>query len=324
MTTRRQFLHASAALGILAASPFALARNARTARLSVQQRVAAASQTALTAAACVAVQPFYWQIGNASGVQGGASVGSSAAKPDTVMQIASASKWTWGACMVQKGISTADVPYLNFTSGYCNMVEQDFPSDATVDSVLYTGNNAAQTSLAVGKFLYNGGHMQMQAHDQFLGADGTQGFASDLQRVIVNMGFLCSQPVPSGGIMASANQYAAFLRAILGGQLKMHDSLGTYAVPTNPLFHPGQALGGPMPDDEDMHYSLGHWVEDDPVKGDGAFSSAGAFGFYPWIDATKQWYGIVARTTTASNAGVASMYAGRAIRKAWMTGTVQA
>jgi len=30
--------------------------------------------------------------------------------------------------------------------------------------------------------------------------------------------------------------------------------------------------------------------------GDGAFSSPGAFGFYPWIDRTKTNYGVLARS----------------------------
>ena len=40
-------------------------------------------------------------------------------------------------------------------------------------------------------------------------------------------------------------------------------------------------------------------MEDDPaVHGDGAFSSPGAFGFYPWIDSSKSYYGIISRQQT--------------------------
>ena len=31
------------------------------------------------------------------------------------------------------------------------------------------------------------------------------------------------------------------------------------------------------------------------MAGDGAFSSPGLFGFYPWIDAGKTYYGVLAR-----------------------------
>ena len=69
------------------------------------------------------------------------------------------------------------------------------------------------------------------------------------------------------------------------------------------------------------HYSIGQWVEDDPVSGDGAFSSPGAFGFYPWVDAGKSWYGIVARSVT--NGYYESAQCGGLICKAWLTGVAQ-
>ena len=68
-------------------------------------------------------------------------------------------------------------------------------------------------------------------------------------------------------------------------------------------------------------YAAGHWVEDDPVTGDGAFSSPGAFGFYPWIDQSKTYYGVVARM--AQNGAWPSVQCGRLIRKAWLSGTAQ-
>ncbi len=53
-------------------------------------------------------------------------------------------------------------------------------------------------------------------------------------------------------------------------------------------------------------------------------SSAGAFGFYPWIDAGKTWYGIVARMDTAGGgSGFDSALCGQLIRKAWITGVAQ-
>jgi len=53
---------------------------------------------------------------------------------------------------------------------------------------------------------------------------------------------------------------------------------------------------------------------------DGAYSSPGAFGFYPWIDRTKSYYGVVAPKMTGA---LNSVYCGRLIRKAWMTGVAQ-
>jgi hypothetical protein len=62
--------------------------------------------------------------------------------------------------------------------------------------------------------------------------------------------------------------------------------------------------------------------------GDGAFSSPGAFGFYPWIDASKTTYGVLARHASVSltaddPVATASVLCGRTIRKAWFAATAQ-
>ena len=70
-------------------------------------------------------------------------------------------------------------------------------------------------------------------------------------------------------------------------------------------------------------------LEDDPDTGDGAYSSPGKAGFYPWIDSTKTYYGMVARydTNSTGTATTAPFYmsvvCGEAIRKAFTTGVVQ-
>jgi hypothetical protein len=111
------------------------------------------------------------------------------------------------------------------------------------------------------------------------------------------------------------------LRKLLDGRLRMGAFLGTQAVCTNPLTC-SSAVSTPVPPSESWSYSLGHWVESDPAVGDGAFSSAGAFGFYPWIDAGRTFYGLVAREASAGS-GAASVDCGRLIREAWNTGVAQ-
>lgn len=83
----------------------------------------------------------------------------------------------------------------------------------------------------------------------------------------------------------------------------------------------------PIPSNESWHDSLAYWVEDDPVVGDGSFSSPGAFGFYPWIDAGQTTYGVLARHANVSITGddpvaVQSVLCDRTIRQAWFTATV--
>jgi hypothetical protein len=78
---------------------------------------------------------------------------------------------------------------------------------------------------------------------------------------------------------------------------------------------------------EAWHYSMGHWIEDDPIVGDGAFSSPGALGFYPWIDSSRTYYGIIARSNLNATAGdfdgYKSVVCGRLVRRAWDTGVEQ-
>jgi hypothetical protein len=71
---------------------------------------------------------------------------------------------------------------------------------------------------------------------------------------------------------------------------------------------------------EAWQYSYGHWVETD-----GSFSSPGLYGFYPWIDASKTRYGLIARKASDHLVGPAadtsywhSVECGRAVRKAFV------
>jgi hypothetical protein len=132
---------------------------------------------------------------------------------------------------------------------------------------------------------------------------------------------LYRSPDISGGAIVTPAEYGKFLRNILKGSLRISALLGSHAACTNPLTC-GTAMYSPMFPEQD-HYSVAHWVEDDPAQGDGAFSSPGVFGFYPWISATRSSYGIVARELNAGQAAWDSVQCGRSIRKAWTTGVVQ-
>lgn len=117
----------------------------------------------------------------------------------------------------------------------------------------------------------------------------------------------------------------------------MHDLLGTSARCTNDTdlscsttIAPPLSNGNPIPHDVYWDYSIGHWVESDPdhpaqANADGSYSSAGSRGFYPWIDSTRTWYGLVARDAHRDNVdeGWNSFLCGAKIRLAWMTATHQ-
>jgi hypothetical protein len=296
--------------------------------ISDAQRATAAASTAQSATnACGAIQPFYWEIGDKSAAIASGSVNSATSSTtytaSSLMSIASASKWLYASYVVQRQagvLSDSDVKYLTFRSGYTNF-STCLPGQ-TVDGCVNYLQNGVHDPATDGYFYYGGGHMEMHAETLGLGSLDSAGLAAEVQSQIgADVGLSYSQPQPAGGGVDTPDGYAHFLRKLLDGSLVMGSMLGTHAVCTNPSTC-AQALSVPVPQTISWHYSIGHWVEDDPATGDGAFSSPGAFGFYPWIDATKTWYGIVARRV--DNGYYESAQCGALIRKAWTTGVAQA
>ena len=296
---------------------------------SEAQRMTAATATAQDTSLCQAIQPFYWEIGDRGSRKVDGSLGFLAPVSATPMNIASASKWIYSAYVLQRQggvLSDSDIKFLNFRSGYVSFVPPTCPFATTVDDCLNIADNGLYTSSEDGRFFYGSGHMQKHASLLGLGSFTDTALAGELASTIGDFGFDYTQPQLAGGVYADADGYAAFLRAILAGDLQIGSKLGDDPVCTNPRTC-ASADYTPVPETESWHYSLGHWVEDDPVFGDGAFSSAGTYGFYPWIDSSKTWYGIIARQVTQSTngeqEGYVSAQCGRLIRKAWVTGTVQ-
>lgn len=295
------------------------------------QRQAAAKTTAeRTTGLCADIQPFYWEIGDVTSRLGSGSVARSGSATtytaQTQMLIASASKWIYGAYVAERraGLLTAeDIQFLSFRSGYTNFTVAGCDNDDTVTQCVNRSTNGVFTAANVGKFAYDGGHMQKHASlvspGMNLGAMGNAALATEVRRVLgTEIGIEYTQPQLAGGIRSSAADYAIFLRKILAGQLRMSSLLGTNSTCTNPATC-ATAVNSPVGGSLSWNYSIGHWVESDPISGDGSFSSAGAFGFYPWINANKTLYGIVARLSVTGG-GEASALCGARIRKAWETG----
>jgi hypothetical protein len=356
---------------------------------SLQQRIAAAQSTAdskTAGSACAAIDGlagtgFYWEIGDRNGIVSDPSSGLVAAGTvhpvlslakkytrDSSMLIASASKWVYGAyvaesqALPQNGawvLPAAEVPFLNFTSGYDNMSAR-CPAlitptvadclDQRTGLGLKASTNGARTAADIGRFDYNSGHLEVfeggadpsiagvmngaNADDTSLAAAIETSFAA--KGVRMSLGFVT--PVPAGGIQTTPADYAAFLQGLLRtdepllmSYLLRPSASDPYAVCTNPdnAACGAKAVYTPTPTGISWHYSITHWIEDDPVTGDGAYSSPGKFGFYPWIDASKTYYGILARydDTPALSKQSAAYYksaaCGAAIRKAFISGAAQ-
>lgn len=310
----------------------------------------AVAQTALGNAACTAIQPFYWEIGNGDArLASGSSTqaGGTPLTAATKLPIASASKWIYGIYVVQRrggaaNLTAEDINFLNFTSGYTYM---DTSVSRATCSAPASGPNSINYCLTLpsstpgktyashdpdtdGLFFYNSGHEENHAGQ--LQPEINDLDASLLGDAIVagigvnGITLQYNQPLLAGGIYASANDYAPILRAIVGGRLGMRDALGTHAVCA--WVGTGcDAVRSPAVTVQ-WHYSIAHWVEDDPATGDGAFSSPGAFGFYPWIEANRRFYGVISRFAGSSDelqSGLASSRCGRELRAAWETGTAQ-
>jgi len=286
-------------------------------------RIAAAERTASRNAQCQAISPFYFEIGDKSGPIASSSIGGNTYLADTQMHIASASKWLFGAYVaeIRAGVLTAtDVQATRMQSGYVSMGSV-CGANMTVESCFAFSSNDTYTPSSLGRFHYDSGHFQKWGIDNGMASMSGAQVASAYQAVLGNdIPVTFNGPLLAGGAIMSASGYSIFLRKILNDQLWITSLLGDQKACTLP----GACVTADYsPVSEAWNYSTGHWAEDDPVTGDGAFSSAGAFGFYPWIDSNKKYYGIVARLDFGSGAALASVECGRKIRKAFVTGVDQ-
>lgn len=316
-----------------------------TATTPAANSLSAATATALDNPLCAAsIAPFYWEIGDRNGALASGSVGTSSSGPvvgSTTLAIASASKMLYASYVTQvrgaaSKLSASDIDFLHFTSGYTNM--GDSASTATcpptlspdsIDQCLTLSNSSgaafsAQDPATTGEFDYDSGHMENHASQ--LTALGNVAVTSLGPTISAQLGtgvsFVYSEPLMAGGVVTTGSMYALVLRNILNGSLAIRDALGTSPVCT---VSSSTCVAGytPFPQ-EAWHYAIGGWVEDNPAThGDGAFSSAGAFGFYPWIDASKSYYGIISRLQIDGTGAYPSVRCGRLIRKAFMTGVEQ-
>lgn len=305
----------------------------------------AASQTAQSNSRCRNAQPFYWEIGDGAGKRASGTAGGNSPTETTSMLINSASKLVFAAYVAQvRGgqLTQEDISALTMRAGYTNtdydytarttcILSTRYQQDALTVHQCFTssnmsgGRNSDYNSNAVGRFYYNGGNFQWLA-DARMGL-GSKNNASLKRAIAEQVGsdfdFTYDSPQVADGMKATAKSYAIFLRKILNRKLHIFDYLGAYAICTNPDTC-SDAMYRPIPSDLNYEYSVGHFVETDPSE-DGAFTSPGWRGFYPWIDATKQYYGILARDVNARDGNVVtdSVLCGSAIRKAWVTSTAQ-
>lgn len=318
-------------------SQLSTSSSATSSAIGNSERINAATQTAQNNSYCVAISPFYWEVGDQGAALASGSVGGTTYTANTDMPIASASKWVFGAYVTQLRagqLSADDISALTMNSGYTNFDEsscirllQPIQDAETVNQCFQSdnsngGKNSDYQADNLNHFFYNGGHFQQLAVSMGMGSLNNASLQAAVQAQLgTDFGFTYGTPQLAGGVNTSAANYAIFLRKILNNQLAIHDLLGQHSVCTQ-LSSCATSVYTPAPANESWRYSIGHWVESDLQMGDGAFSSAGAFGFYPWIDKTKTYYGVLARKAEPGS-GFESASCGRLIRKAWVMGVAQ-
>lgn len=296
----------------------------------------AAVDTANTSPDCTSLGDFYWEAGNGAGKQFGFSRGSSVTET-TVMQLASASKWLYASAYVQskgyENLSAAEKQRLNFTSGYLEGAgRMTICGDAGTTVAECYGpsyKNVSYRPLQTGRFYYDGGHMQKLALDD-MGQRTGMGLASVMDWLNGQLGTSLpetpSAVAVAGGFRGSAEHYRLFLQKLLNAQYAMSVLLDADAVPAWPG-GPGVAYT-PAPEGLEFHYGLGHWIERELVNGTWTVvghSSAGAFGFYPWVNAGRSQYMLLARSrwSLSGREGDMSRVCAHQILKAYETGNPQ-
>ena len=294
----------------------------------------AAVDTANSSASCTSLGNFYWELGNGTAPLFGFSKGTSVAAT-TVIPIASASKWLYaGAYLQAKGYANLTVEEkkrLNFTSGFidANSTLCGDPGTTVSDCYGPAYKDVSFRSIAHGKYFYNGGHMQKLALDDIGSRKGT-GVLSVVDWLNNQLGTTLAESDSSvavaGGFSGSAAHYRVFLMKLLNNQYELSTRLTADAVPAynggpNVAFTPWSGTG-------QAYYGLGHWIERDLVNGVWTVtghSSPGAFGFYPWVNAAKTRYMVLARNRQlfGDEEGEKSRVCAQAIRKAYETGVAQ-
>jgi hypothetical protein len=122
-----------------------------------------------------------------------------------------------------------------------------------------------------------------------------------------------TNPRLAGGIISSAYDYAKMVRALyLKTHLMPETIINMEKDRTNVTisYSPAAAFG------LQWHYAFGHWVECNsskfqPICGTDDYyvrSSAGAFGFYPFLDRTNHYYGVLSTAGSSASDSVLMFY----------------
>ncbi len=199
---------------------------------------------------------------------------------------------------------------LGFTSGFNEppsnpgcISQASFTLSACVENIYDDGLD----TMAGTSFYYGPEHMQIAAL-MLVGAEG-QSFSQVMRTRVLDLVGASTQtvysalagdnPRYSGNLRSTADDFALVLTAILNGDL-VADRAGYLRDRTAGVTFGHRPPGLDGSSGRDWHYGFGFWKECDDLTYTSAcddapvISSPGAFGFTPWIDFDKGYWGIIA------------------------------
>lgn len=278
------------------------------------QRTQAVEATLSQSPACTKLGDLYWEIGNADDRLATGQRGNTVTANRRV-PLGAATKWLFAAYVAERRqgrLDPGDISALTMISGYSHLNVVACRGASTVADCPSPGPNPQHR----GRFYYNNGHAQHLAMTLGLDRMEPRALADEINGVLnLTAPLLYDAPQVSAAMLTPA-AYGDFLRSLVDHRSQLSPLLGSNAVCTLCL----DGLYSPAP--KPWHYSLGHWVEDAPGD-DGALSSPGLFGFYPWISADHTHWGLLARNHLSKDAWWASARCGALMRRAWLTARAQ-
>jgi len=167
------------------------------------------------------------------------------------------------------------------------------------------------------RFDYGGSHMQVAARmaEVVTGSNWnaifrTQladplGLAADVRyTTLPRQRIGLSNPLIGGGLAASVDEYARLVEAALGAQADVQgvaiDADLAAAIFRSPYPEAQRGQVPELAEVQDFGYGLGAWLEcDTPGTGCDIASSAGLFGWMPWVDREAGYIGILAMEGSA-------------------------
>lgn len=297
----------------------------------------AAAKKTSSGPVCSDTGSFYWEIGDTEKILGSGSVtqrlNMAPANPGAEVRLAAgeASSWLMSAYLIEKifrkqtSLTDNQILALTMRSGFRSGMSQSCKATAKVRSCFGNLGGQDRNPPPYG-FHFGPGHMQKLGMNLDMGDMTAEDIRYDMLDAFAGTR---SYNVYMGttrlldGLQITAAGYARFLRDTLAGKNKMSGLLGQHAVCAYQNDNCAGTTYSPAPNDKTWQFSLGHWVETDTTRGNGAFSAFSTDGYYVWIAADKSHYGIVAPVIKNSKVGAAAIDCGRALRTAYLTGITQ-